>query len=377
MEKEFDDKISYLTELYQKLKKEYIELNEEILYQDFGLFTPQYVFSNIEEYKNKLVDLRKQQKELIKSSKAAKCEIDWKVNGSSLEGKKMITENIKQSLRTFNIECETCIDKVKFYNYDNMRNRIIKSYKTINKLNETNHISISQDYLNLKLTELELSYSYQQKKKELKEEERMIREQKKEEEKVLKEIEARRRELEKEKIHYNNALKHLDEQLLVEKSETRKEFLLERKEELDKNLIDIETAMKDLDYREANHRAGYVYIISNIGAFGENVYKIGMTRRLFPEERIAELSGASVPFKFDIHAMIFSEDAPALENKLHKAFEDKKLNLINSRKEFFKVTLEEIKQVIQENFDKTVEYNDIPEAEQFRESELLRKQIMD
>ena len=131
--------------------------------------------------------------------------------------------------------------------------------------------------------------------------------------------------------------------------------------------------MADLDYREANHRAGYVYIISNIGAFGENVYKIGMTRRLEPEERIAELSGASVPFKFDIHAMIFSDDAPKLETALHNAFADKKINLVNGRKEFFRVTLEEIKKVVEQNYDKTVEFVNLPEAEQFRVSEMMRQ----
>ena len=115
-------------------------------------------------------------------------------------------------------------------------------------------------------------------------------------------------------------------------------------------------------------RAGYVYIISNIGAFGENVYKIGMTRRLDPQDRVDELSDASVPFNFDVHAMIFSDDAPALENALHKAFESRKLNMVNQRREFFNVTLDEIKEVVRKNFDKTVEFVDTPNAEQYRVS---------
>ena len=134
----------------------------------------------------------------------------------------------------------------------------------------------------------------------------------------------------------------------------------------------MDKALQDLDYREAN-RAGYVYIISNIGAFGENIYKIGMTRKLEPEERIAELCGASVPFRFDIHAMIFSNDAPKLEAALHNAFADRKMNLVNGRKEFFMVTLEEIKKVVQENHDKTVEFLNVAEAQQYRESEMMRK----
>ena len=227
--------------------------------------------------------------------------------------------------------------------------------------------------MQLKLKELALSYEYRQRKKQEQEEQKELREQQREEAKVAKEIEARRIEFEKEQAHYENALKKLNEQLELEKSEVRKEYLLEKKQELDDRLIDVDKALKDLDYREANHRAGYVYIISNIGAFGENIYKIGMTRRLEPEERISELSGASVPFKFDIHAMIFSNDAPKLEATLHNAFADRKMNLVNGRKEFFMVTLDEIKKVVQENHDKTVEFFNVAEAQQYRESEMMRK----
>ena len=133
--------------------------------------------------------------------------------------------------------------------------------------------------------------------------------------------------------------------------------------------------MIELDYREANQRAGYVYVISNIGAFGENVYKIGMTRRLEPTERVDELGDASVPYNFDIHAMIFSDDAPALEAALHRAFEDRKLNMVNTRREFFKVTLDEIKAVVKEHHDKTVEFIDVPSAEQYRESLRIRESM--
>ena len=107
--------------------------------------------------------------------------------------------------------------------------------------------------------------------------------------------------------------------------------------------------------------------------YEENVYKIGMTRRLDPQERVDELGDASVPFKFDVHAMIFSDDAPALEAALHRAFEDKKINMVNQRREFFNVTLEEIKQVVRENYDKTVEFVDIPDAEQYRISQKMRE----
>ena len=150
-------------------------------------------------------------------------------------------------------------------------------------------------------------------------------------------------------------------------------MLNDKKEETNSKLLDIGKAMKDIDYREANQKAGYVYVVSNIGAFGKDVYKIGMTRRLNPQDRIDELSGASVPFKFDVHAMIFSDDAPALEAAIHNALDDKKINLVNNRKEFFRVSLTEIEEIINNNFDRTVDFIEIPDAQQYRESLKIRE----
>ena len=150
--------------------------------------------------------------------------------------------------------------------------------------------------------------------------------------------------------------------------ESERELLIEKKNEIENHLSDLEIAVKDIDYREANKRAGYVYVISNIGAFGENVFKIGMTRRLDPMERVDELGDASVPFKFDVHAMIFSDNAPQLEAALHKAFEDRKVNMVNNKREFFRVSIEEIEEVVKKNYDKTVDFIKTPQAEQYRES---------
>lgn len=371
--KNIKNEIANLNEIRDELKQEVIQLDDEILYQSFGIYKPQYDFADLDQYKDKLKEIRDKQKQMIASKIAVIVGTQWKVNGSEKAGQKLIAENSKQAIRNFNLECDICIDKVKFNNYENIKQRIAKSYELQNELNETNNIEISFDYYKLKIEELNLSFEYAQKKKEEKEELRIQRELKREEEKVAREIEEKRKEYEKEQLHYENAMKKIEEQLQFEKSEERKQVLLERKNEIDNNLIDVDKAMKDLDYREANQRAGYVYIISNIGAFGENVFKIGMTRRLEPEERIAELSGASVPFKFDIHAMIFSDDAPKLETALHHAFEDRKINLVNGRKEFFKVTLDEIKKVVKDNYDKTVDFTNLPEAEQFRTSEMMRK----
>lgn len=133
---------------------------------------------------------------------------------------------------------------------------------------------------------------------------------------------------------------------------------------------------EDVLYRVQNTRAGYVYIISNIGSFGENVFKIGMTRRLEPLDRVKELGDASVPFTFDVHGMIFSEDAPALENALHKAFTERRLNRVNERKEFFRVDLKEIENVVKKNHNKTVEFTKLAEAEEYRKSVQIEKKSL-
>lgn len=357
----------------KKLMDEIIELDDKILYQNFGVFQPQYNFASLDNYKNRLDDIRKKQKKLIANSQAVHQGKQWIFEGSEKQGQKMISNAIKQMLRNFNIECDLCISKVKFSNYEKSKERIFKAFEIQNKFNEMFNITITDQYYRLKIEELNLAFEYQQKKQEEKEELRRKREELREEEKVAKEIEEKRRELEKEQLHYLNALKKVNEQIANEESEEKKEYLKSKKLELDANIDDIEHGLQDLDYREANYKAGYVYIISNIGAFGENIYKIGMTRRLEPEERIAELSGASVPFKFDIHAMIFSDNAPKLEATLHNYFADKKVNLVNGRKEFFNVTLDEIKKIVRENHDKSVDFIDIPDAEQYRETLMRRK----
>lgn len=350
------------------LRQEYIELDEEILYQSYSLFKPMYDFSTSEEYKDRLDDIRAQQKEMIRDKTAAICSTKWTVNGSEAKGRKVTNDNIKLLLRCFNTDCENAIDRVKYSNIESMKARINKSYESLNKLGQGNQITISPAYLQLKLEELSLAIEYAIKKQDEKEEQKRIRQEMREQAKLEKELEEARKNIDKEKKHYSNALDKLNSQLEGNLSEEQKNDLLEKKAEIEDQLSTLQKALDDVDYREANQKAGYVYIISNIGAFGDNVYKIGMTRRLDPMERVDELGDASVPFNFDVHAMIFSEDAPKLEAALHRAFEDRKLNMVNTRREFFHVTLEEIETVVKANYDKTVEFIKIPPAEQYRQS---------
>ena len=357
------NEINALEQTINKKNEQVIWLDDEILVQEFGLYKPQFEFANSLDYKEKLAQIRAKQKQLIKDNMAVNGNTDWQVNGSAVKGRKMVSDTQKLLLRAFNTECDELVSKVKYTNFDSSLNRIYKSASAISKLGSVMNISISSAYLTSKATELRLAFEYQQKKQEEKEAQKAARAELREAAKLQKEIEAQRKKIEKEQTHYQTAYEHLLKQLEQSPDDTA---LLVKKAELENQLQDIDKAIKDIDYREANQRAGYVYVISNIGAFGPDIYKIGMTRRLDPQDRVDELGDASVPFNFDVHAMIFSDNAPALEAALHRAFEDRKLNMVNTRREFFHVTLDEIKDVVKKNFDKTVEFVDVPDAEQYR-----------
>lgn len=352
--------------------KEIAEINGDIEMTEFGIYKPRYKCMDSGEYAQKIKMCRAKQKDLIKNKRALNFSDDWTLDGSLSEGKKMNDDNMKMYLRAYNNECDNQIAKVKYNNIDRIEERIIKIGQQINKLNVKNKLSIRYEYVKLKIEELHLCYEYEMKKQEEKEKLREERAQAREDAKLQAEIKAARNKINKDIAQFNNALKEL-----IAKSDTLKpEEIPEWKAQvadLQEKIDQKNKEMEDVDYREANAKAGYVYVISNIGAFGKDVYKIGMTRRLEPLDRIDELSSASVPFKFDVHAMIFSDDAPHLESLLHNAFDDRKVNLMNPRKEFFKVPLKEIEKVVHDQFDPLVVFKEEPDADQYRESEKIRE----
>jgi len=356
----------------RELESQIIETDEAVLLQSFGFYTPYYTYATSDEYKEKLKKIREFQKNVIKNGAAVLGNQNWQVNGDATKGQKMVRDMQKLFLRAYNAECDDTIEHVKFNNIEASEKKIHASAEAISNLGGMMGISIAPLFVSSKIDELRLVHEYQVKKQQEKEEAKEARQRQREEEKVQKELEENKRKLEKEQSHYENALSRLLMQIECAGEEERK-ILEEKKAHLQDTLSKIEADIKEVDYRSANQRAGYVYIISNIGAFGENVYKIGMTRRLDPMERVDELGDASVPFNFDVHAMIFTDDAPGLEAALHTAFEKRKLNFVNHRREFFNVSLDEIKDVIRRNYDKTVEFVDVPPAEQYRESLKLRE----
>ena len=353
-------------------RNETVILDEEVLLQSFGFYKPRYELQNSEQYKVKLDQIRERQAALVKAGKAASCPTNWTVNNSPKEGERMIRDYTKLVLRSFNNECDASIIDLKFNNIEAIEKKIRKAYEALNNLTQRMSISITNEYLNLKLQELYLCYEYQVKKQQEKEEQKRLREQMREEAKLMKEIEDMKLKLAKEEKHFNQALEALNQRLQQTTDDVERKALELEKANLQQKLAGVEKDKLDVQKREQNTRAGYVYVISNVGAFGENVYKIGVTRRLEPKERIDELGDSSVPFDFDIHALIFSDDAPALETALHQAFNQRKLNMVNLRREFFNVTLDEIEKVVKNNFNKPVEFIRLADAGEYRQSLKLR-----
>ena len=285
----------------------------------------------------------------------------------------MVRELSRLLMRAYNGECDEIVRKVKYANVQRSLEQVSKVAEAINRNGKTIGLSIPFSYVDLKKKEVQLAFEFAQEKEKAKEALREAREQEREARKLEREIAVERKKLEKERKQYLNAYKEISERI-KEATEDERAVLEEKAQELKMKLEDVDKAVMDVDYREANQKAGFVYVISNIGSFGENVYKIGMTRRLDPMERVRELGDASVPFNFDVHALIFCDDAPKLEAALHRAFEDRKVNIVNQRREFFRVSLTEIEEVIKRNYDKTVEFTNVPDAEQYQVSEKLRQQ---
>ena len=214
---------------------------------------------------------------------------------------------------------------------------------------------ISDEFHALRLEEIELTADFLMKKQEEREAAREEKARLREEQRVMAELAAERELLDKERNHLVNALEALRESGDMD-------------EELEMKLAEVDEAIAQNDYRAANIRAGYVYVVSNRGAFGEDIVKIGLTRRLKPRERVTELSGASVPFRFDVHALFFSEDAVGLEADLHRHFANRRLNHANSRKEFFFASPAEVREVLASRVGSLLEFTEHAESTEYLQS---------
>nr|WP_241992998.1 DUF4041 domain-containing protein [Cryobacterium frigoriphilum] len=332
-----------------------VDLDDARVLQSVGIYRFHHPLETAAAYQNRLDTLETRIADLVREERAIEKSELFTFNNSLAQGRRMTSDLSKLMLRAYNAEADNALRTLKAGNVVTAKRRLDASRTAIARLGALMEMHISDAFHALREEEIELTADWLMKKQLEREDAREVRARIKEENRVQKELDEERSRLDKERSHLANALKSLEEQGQTD-------------EDLVRRLAAVDEAIADNDFRAANIRAGYVYVISNEGAFGPDVVKIGLTRRLTPTDRIAELSGASVPFRFDTHTLFFSEDAVTLENELHKHFADRALNQANSRKEFFFAKPTEVRDVLLQKVGNILEFSDLAEATEYRQS---------
>jgi uncharacterized small protein (DUF1192 family) len=347
-----------LAQQVAELENEVVVTEESAILQEVGVYEYRHPLSDAVAYQAEL----KRLKDLIKvmaltDGGAVLADTDWTVNGSKPKGRAMVRDYSRLVLRAYNAEADNLVRALKPYKLESAVERLTKIATVISRMGKTMSIHISDAYHQLRVKELELTADYLEKRAEEKERERAEIERLREEKRVQEELARERARLEKEHQHHVNVLARFEEQGAHDAIARTHEALAA-----------IKKAIEDVDYRVANVRAGYVYVISNVGAFGEGMIKIGLTRRLDPTERVRELGDASVPFRYDTHALVFSQDAVGLEAQMHDRLADRRVNRVNKRREFFYITPSEAKTHLLALAGDLLEYTDVAEAVEYRQS---------
>jgi uncharacterized small protein (DUF1192 family) len=329
--------------------------NDEWVLQEAGIYRYHHPLENAATYQVRLGDLGARIADMVKSGRAIEQSETFTFDNSLAKGRKMAGDLAKLMLRAYNAEADNSIRALRAGNAQAAKKRLERSREAIARYGGLMQMHISDAYHSLRLEEVELTADYLVKKQEEREAAREETARLREERRVAQELAAERERLDKERAHILNAIEAL-------------RGIGSQNPELERKLVEIDEAIAQNDFRSANIRAGYIYVISNRGAFGDGVVKIGLTRRLQPMERVTELGGASVPFRFDTHALFFSEDAVSLEADLHAHFVDRRVNMVNERKEFFFATAAEVREVLLSKLGDLLEFSEKAEATEFLQS---------
>jgi hypothetical protein len=332
-----------------------VELNDERVLQDVGIYRYHHPLENAVAYRARLDEVGARIAELVKAGTAIEKSNMFTFDGSLSKGRSFTNDLARLMLRGYNAEAENVVRTLRVGNLQTAIRRLDASRVAIAKLGKMMEMRISDAFHALRVEEIELTADYLVKKEEEREIARAERERLREERKVEQELAAARERLEKERAHLVTVIEKLEASGLSDP-------------DLQAKLSSVDSAIAQNDYRAANIRAGYVYVISNRGALGERVVKIGLTRRLEPLDRINELGDASVPFRFDVHAIYFSEDAVKLENELHDRFASRRLNWANNRKEFFFASPSEVRSVLVEKVGNLLEFVEHCESTEYYQS---------
>ncbi|MHA6758748.1 DUF4041 domain-containing protein [Streptacidiphilus sp. PAMC 29251] len=334
-----------------------IDLSDQRALQDVGIYRYHHPLESAAAYKEQLRSIEGRIDDVIKSSRAILAADMFTFDGSLARGRKLVVDLSKLMLRAYNAEADNCVRSLRSGNIRTAQRRLESAVTAIEKLGAIMELRINPEYHDLRVAELELTADFQMKVQEEREHARQERQLLREQREAEREMAAEKERLEKERAHYIGVLESL---------RAKGDHIAFA--ELSLRLAEIEEAIAVNDYRIANIRAGYVYVVSNIGAFGPNIVKIGMTRRLEPMDRVRELGDASVPFRYDVHALFFSEDAVTLEAELHKAFTDRRVNFVNERREFFFATPSEVRALLADRVGGLLEFTEAPAALEYFQS---------
>ncbi|WP_226350323.1 DUF4041 domain-containing protein [Pseudonocardia sp. ICBG601] len=345
-----------------ELDRQIVVTEDLAMLQEAGIYEFRHRLADAVAYKSRLEDLKDRYKSLQRNDEAVLAASGWTVNGSATEGKRMLRDYTKLMLRAYNAEADNCIRTMRPHRLAASIDRLTKARDTIAKLGRTMQIRVSESYHRARVEELELTADYLTHQEQEKERVRAERERQRDEDAARKEFEREKARLLKEQNHWR---------LVQERWRAQGDDA--KVAEAETKLDQLHSAIEGVESREANIRTGHVYVISNVGAFGEHMVKIGMTRRLDPHDRVRELGDASVPFKFDIHALVFSSDAVGLENRLHRELADRRVNRVNLRREFFHATPAEVLEVLRrtDQGDNVLHFTELAEAEEWRASRTI------
>ncbi|WP_019291328.1 DUF4041 domain-containing protein [Lactococcus petauri] len=355
-----------------QLRKDIALANDEIGLQEFGFFERKYNFVSSVKYKVELSNVRMAEKLMVKNNEAGIIIQPLTMDGSANKGKVMQKQLIKAAIRGFNGEADAILTKISSSNLEQKLSAIERSWEQLNKIYAKNLVQISHKYLELKKDELRLAAEFELKKQEEKDKLREEKEREKEERKLQAELAKQQLKYDKDIAQFSNAITLAENKLKIA-SESEIDELKKQIEQYKHKIDELNNEKEELNTKFSNAKAGYVYIISNVGSFGEGVVKIGVTRRLTPTDRVDELGSASVPFKFSINALVFNDDAFDLETRLHQHFDKYRVNKFNNRKEYFRVDLEKIKSYLETDSSLNVEWNETPENFEYEQTLLLEK----
>lgn len=341
----------------REARTDLVQTDELALLQEVGYYQFSHPLDDAAEYRERLDKLRLKMKVALRDKTAVRSAPGWTVNGSAKDGAALVRDFSKLMLRTYNVEADNCVRTVRPHTLEAVTRRLDRTRDAILKLGAMMAVSIDDGYHEMRVRELRLTTDFQAKLEQEKEQVRAERERLREDAKALAELQREEARLLKERSHYQTVLERITPDDVP------------ARQQIQAQLDAIDGGLAGVRAREANTRAGYVYVISNPGAFGDLIVKIGMTRRLDPMDRVHELGNASVPFRYDVHALIFSEDAVGLESTLHAEFSELRVNRVNLRREFFRVRPAEVRDaLLRIGRDHVLEYHDAAEALEWRQS---------